>query len=221
MKTRKPIMFGSHVSVVPRQDMWDRVRSKLLQGVPLSDMGTDNAVLVEVTGAGAGRQVDGNIVPHDFKIGDIAVMNAHFVGRCLTVHGVQHWSIDSDRILATMNPKDRLPRIVGKRVLTKPNLEWAKRTFTAPGSILEVPFDDDGTFVAGNGHDPARLAYEEVVSVGPGVEGVRVGSLVSVPKDRGSTSLTVHGRTYSIVKANCIAGEVAPPEDRPRTVKLN
>lgn len=217
---RRPIARMGTAMIVARPDLHEAIRRRVIHGGLVPNVGTDNTVVVEVTSAGPGREVNGKFVKSELKQGDIAFMPGFFAGRCHTLHGVQHWAVDADRLFAVMeNLNDPMPRLLSRQVATAKNYDWAEYEFRGPGSALAVPFDDDGTFVAGNGRDPQRLSYQEVIAVGPGVEGVEVGDLVPVPKDRGSYEVTVHGHTFTVCRDNMMGCVVAKAKDRPAHIK--
>ena len=217
---RRPIARLGTVFVVPRPDLHEAIRRRIIHGGGSPIVGTDNTVVAEVTGVGPGREVDGKFVPSEVKVGDIAFLPGFFAGRCHTIHGVQHWAIDCDRMIAVQEKlSDPLPRLLSRQVATVENLPWAEHEYRGPESHLVVPFDDAGTFVAGNrSRDPVRLSYQEVIAVGPGVKGLRKGDLVPVPKDRGSHELTIHGHTVTVCRDNLVGCVVARAEDRPEGI---
>lgn len=227
---RKPVARMATVFVVPRPKLHEEIRRRSIIAVGMvTSMGSDRYVVCEVTGVGPGRLVNGEWQTVPVQIGDIVFMNAFHVGRCNTIHGVQHWAVDAERIVAVMdNMKDALPRLLPKQIATVPNLPWAEYEFRGPSSELAVPFDDEGTFLAGNGRNALRLAYEEVIEVGPEVEGIQRGDLVSIPKDHGSIEITVHGYTFTSSKESNVNGVICPAAERPahieaakRPVKMN
>lgn len=224
--TRRPRMRSNEVSVIERTDIWSKFRDPLVirvkgfstEGVKDmlgTDMAKDNVAIVEVTSAGPGIQVLETFKPNFLKEGDIALINGMMVGRCITVHGHQHWGIPNDKVFAVLDSfDDKFPRPSPGHIFTKPNLAWMQYEYT--GSYdLPIGFDDEGTVAAGNGTDPQRVAYEEVVAVGENVVGIGVGDLVAYVKRYASDSFIYRGRGFNALGQAKVTGVIADAADKP------
>lgn len=219
-------MLGNDVSVMERLDLWEKFREPAIYRIPGftlagvkqmmgTDMQMDRVAIVEVTSAGPGIEVNDKFKPNYLKVGDIGLINGMMVGRCITVHGRQHWGIPNHKVFAVLDNFDaELPRPMEGHIFTQPNQRWMQYEYTGTYG-MPIAFDDEGTVAAGNGVDPRRVAYEEVIAVADDVKGVPIGALVAIPKDHACDSFVYRGRGFNSIGKNKVTAVIARPEDKP------
>lgn len=223
----RPDCQHNFCSVVPRDDIFKKVILSVVDWgrfgveggleVAVNDnMTRDTGGILEVTGVGPGRVVNGQQARPLVQVGDIVYANLFFVGHRHMLGRRAHYMFDSDRILARLDVEARVAEPIGNTIITRRCEDRMTRAMLGDlvgthGKKIVLPGSttDEGVN-AENGRDPQKVVYEEVVAVGPGkMDGdllvkptCQVGQLVSFSRDSMTTDITLKGQKYTLVPWN-------------------
>lgn len=213
---------GDQVLIRPRPDVHKRLTSASVIDPTIDLSGSpDEAIILEVLSVGDGAVINGRHNPMPVKVGDVVATNGFFRGSRQYVERVAHYLFASEWLMMKIHPETLDWEPLPGYLVTKANDDRARvimmgKAFKVKGGKkvqIHAPINDsennggDG-FNEDDRRDPDKIRYEEVVKTGEGpllADGTpqkarwRVGDMVSFSPGAVATSITIQGRSYTMM----------------------